>query len=127
MPARGAPGGQGAHAGSAEVAQPSRAGRGDAARVLWVGLVGTAVSSGSLFTIRLTGKYYPAFVGWLTGEVSETSYVMHCAPRALEEHGAVVWIRQNHLAASTAVIWSPDAWACLLRRLEPILPSPPST
>jgi hypothetical protein len=52
---------------------------------------------------------------------------MHCAPRALEEHGAVVWIRQNHLAASTAVIWSPDAWACLLRRLEPILPSPPST
>ncbi|MGA2873432.1 MAG: hypothetical protein ABSF27_07610 [Candidatus Dormibacteria bacterium] len=94
---------------------------------LWVGLVGTAVSSGSLFTIRLTGKYYPAFVGWLTGEVSETSYVMHCAPRALEEHGAVVWIRQNHLAASTAVIWSPDAWACLLRRLEPILPSPPST
>ncbi len=91
---------------------------------LWVALFGSGVSSGSLFTLKLTGEYYPAFVGWLTGDVSETSYVMVYDPRALEEHEAVTWIRQNHLAGSTAVIWSPDAWAYLLGRLEPILPEP---
>ncbi|MGA2873837.1 MAG: hypothetical protein ABSF27_09775, partial [Candidatus Dormibacteria bacterium] len=91
---------------------------------VWVALFGTAVSSGSLFTFKLTGEYYPAFVGWLTGEVSETSYVMVYDPRALEEHDAVAWIRQNHLTGSTAVVWSPDAWAYLLGRLKPILPEP---
>jgi hypothetical protein len=44
--------------------------------------------------------------------------------RALAEYDAVAWLRQNHLTGSTAVVWSPDAWAYLLGRLKPILPEP---
>ncbi|MGA7172103.1 MAG: glycosyltransferase family 39 protein, partial [Candidatus Dormiibacterota bacterium] len=40
------------------------------ATFLWAVLVGSGLSGGSLFTLRLTGEYYPAFVGKLTGALT---------------------------------------------------------
>ncbi|HVB14256.1 MAG TPA: glycosyltransferase family 39 protein [Candidatus Dormibacteraeota bacterium] len=92
--------------------------------VIWGGLVGAGLNSGSLFTVRLTGEYYPAFVGKLTGALTTDEYVSLYDQRAIAEHDAVAWIKQNHLAGSTAVVWSADSWAYLLGDLRPILPEP---
>jgi 4-amino-4-deoxy-L-arabinose transferase-like glycosyltransferase len=94
------------------------------ASCLWVSLFASGVSGGSLFTGKLTLQYYPAFVGRLTGQVSETSYVQVYDTRPLEEHEAVAWLGQNRLTGATAVVWSPDAWAYLLGKLQPVLPEP---
>ena len=91
---------------------------------LWVALLGSGQVGGGLFPVKLTEEYYPAFVGRLTGEVSRPTYVSVYDQRALAEYDAVAWLRQNHLTGSTAVVWSPDAWAYLLGRLKPILPEP---
>lgn len=92
--------------------------------IIWVGLIGSEVSNGSLFTVKLTGEYYPAFVGQLTGALTRSEYVSVYSSSAGAEHDAVVWIDKNHLGGSTAVVWSPDSWAYLLARLRPILPEP---
>jgi 4-amino-4-deoxy-L-arabinose transferase-like glycosyltransferase len=91
---------------------------------VWGTLLGSGFSQGSLFTAKLTGEYYPAFVGKLTGTLSVNDYVSLYSPAAIAEHDAVVWIRRNHLTGSTAVVWSPDSWAYLLAGLRPILPEP---
>ena len=94
------------------------------ATLLWAVLVGSGLSGGSLFTLKLTGEYYPAFVGKLTGALTASQYVSIYDQRAIAEHDAVVWIERNHLTGSTAVVWSPDSWAYLLAGLRPILPEP---
>ncbi|MGC1183586.1 MAG: glycosyltransferase family 39 protein [Candidatus Dormiibacterota bacterium] len=91
---------------------------------IWGSLLGAGFAQGSLFTAKLTGEYYPAFVGRLTGAVSMTDYVSLYSHAAVSEYQAVTWIRRNHLTGSTAVIWSPDSWAYLLAGLRPILPEP---
>jgi 4-amino-4-deoxy-L-arabinose transferase-like glycosyltransferase len=91
---------------------------------LWVGLLGAGLLSGSLFTIKLTGEYYPAFVGELTGALSPAEYVSVYDQRAVAEYQAVVWIKKNNLSGSTAVVWSADSWAYLMANLQPILPEP---
>jgi 4-amino-4-deoxy-L-arabinose transferase-like glycosyltransferase len=94
------------------------------ATFLWVALVDAGIPGGSLFTVKLTGEYYPAFVGKLTGAITASEYVSVYDQRAIAEHDAVVWIRKNHLTGSTAVVWSADSWAYLLAGLRPILPEP---
>ncbi|MFZ0169751.1 MAG: glycosyltransferase family 39 protein [Candidatus Dormiibacterota bacterium] len=91
---------------------------------LWFALLGSGQIGGGLFPVKLTELYYPNFAGWLAGDVSRTDYDSLYSRDSLEEHEAVTWLRQNHLTGSTAVVWSPDAWAYLLGRLEPILPEP---
>lgn len=91
---------------------------------LWFALLGSGQIGGGLFPVKLTELYYPNFAGWLAGDVGRTDYVSLYSRDSLEEHDAVAWLRQNHLTGSTAVVWSPDAWAYLLGRLEPILPEP---
>jgi hypothetical protein len=91
---------------------------------LWFALLGSGQIGGGLFPVRLTELYYPNFAGWLAGNVSRTDYDALYSRDSLEEHDAVAWLRQNHLTGSTAVVWSPDAWAYLLGRLQPILPEP---
>jgi 4-amino-4-deoxy-L-arabinose transferase-like glycosyltransferase len=91
---------------------------------LWVSLLGAGLLGGSLFTIKLTGEYYPAFVGHLTGALTPAQYASVYNQRSLEEHQAVTWIEENHLTGSTAVVWSADAWAYLLGDLQSILPEP---
>jgi 4-amino-4-deoxy-L-arabinose transferase-like glycosyltransferase len=91
---------------------------------MWVSLLGAGLVGGSLFTVKLTGEYYPAFVGDLTGALTPAEYVAVFDQRALAEHQAVTWIDENHLTGSTAVVWSADAWAYLLGGLQPILPEP---
>lgn len=91
---------------------------------IWVALFGAGLAGGSLFTLKLAGEYYPAFVGKLTGALTETDYVSVYDARAVTEHDAVVWIKQKHLTGATAVVWSADAWAYLRARLHPILPEP---
>jgi 4-amino-4-deoxy-L-arabinose transferase-like glycosyltransferase len=94
------------------------------ATFLWVALVDAGIPAGGLFTVKLTGEYYPAFVGELTGAITASEYVSVYDQRAIAEHDAVVWIRKNHLTGSTAVVWSADSWAYLLAGLRPILPEP---
>lgn len=91
---------------------------------LWVSLLGAGLVGGSLFTIKLTGEYYPAFVGELTGALTPAQYVSVYNQRAEAEYQAVVWIRRNDLTGSTAVVWSADSWAYLMGNLKPILPEP---
>lgn len=91
---------------------------------LWVSLLGTGLQAGSLFSVKLTGEYYPAFVGELTGALTPAQYVSMYNLRAVEEYQAVVWVRRNDLSGSTAVVWSADSWAYLLGNLQPILPEP---
>jgi 4-amino-4-deoxy-L-arabinose transferase-like glycosyltransferase len=91
---------------------------------LWVGLLGADLVGGSLFTVKLTGEYYPAFVGQLTGALTPAQYVSVYDQRAVAEYQAVIWIKRNKLTGSTAVVWSADSWAYLLGNLEPILPEP---
>ena len=91
---------------------------------IWTALLIGGLSGGSLFTLKLTGEYYPAFVGEVTGALTPTEYVSIYDQRALAEHEAVAWIQRNHLTGSTAVVWSADSWAYLLGGLRPILPEP---
>jgi 4-amino-4-deoxy-L-arabinose transferase-like glycosyltransferase len=91
---------------------------------IWVSLVAAGLSGGSLFTVKLAGEYYPAFVGKLTGALTMSEYVSVYSQTAVPEYQAVEWIRRNHLTGSTAVVWSPDSWAYLLAGLRPILPEP---
>ena len=91
---------------------------------LWAGLLGADLVAGSLFTVKLTGEYYPAFVGELTGALTPAQYVSVYDQRAVAEYQAVRWIKQNNLTGSTAVVWSADSWAYLLGNLQPILPEP---
>ncbi len=91
---------------------------------IWGSLLGAGFSSGSLFTIKLTGEYYPAYVGVQTGALSMAEYVSLYGAVVMAEHEAVLWIKYNHLTGSTAVVWSPDSWAYLLAGLRPILPEP---
>ncbi|MGA8207359.1 MAG: glycosyltransferase family 39 protein [Candidatus Dormiibacterota bacterium] len=91
---------------------------------LWAGLFLGDLVGGSLFTVKLTGEYYPAFVGKLTGALTPAQYVAVYDQRAVAEYQAVTWIKKNNLTGSTAVVWSADSWAYLLGRLDPILPEP---
>ncbi|MGH7642497.1 MAG: ArnT family glycosyltransferase [Candidatus Dormibacteria bacterium] len=92
--------------------------------IIWGSLVEMSASSGSLFTFALTGEYYPAFVGKLTGQVSEAEFAAVYGPTITAEYEAAVWIRTNHLTGATAVIWSPNSWDYLLAGLRAILPEP---
>ena len=92
--------------------------------LLWVSMIAAGLAGGSLFTVKLTGEYYPAFVGKLTGALTASGYVSVFDERAIAEHDAVLWLEQNHLTGSTAVVWSSDSWAYLLAGLRPILPEP---
>ncbi|MGC2192737.1 MAG: glycosyltransferase family 39 protein [Candidatus Dormiibacterota bacterium] len=94
------------------------------AGIIWLGLIGSGIPNGSVFTLKLTGEYYPAFVGQLTGALTQSQYVSVYSSTAGAEHDAVVWIDKNHLGGSTAVVWSPNSWAYLLAGLQPILPEP---
>lgn len=91
---------------------------------LWGSLVWAGLAGGSLFTVKLSWEYYPAFVGRITGTLSPAAYASVYDQRAVAEHDAVLWIKNNHLTGSTAVVWSPDAWAYLLGGLRPVLPEP---
>ncbi|MGH7611519.1 MAG: glycosyltransferase family 39 protein [Candidatus Dormibacteria bacterium] len=93
--------------------------------VLWAGLLASGFSGGSLFTIKLTGEYYPAFVGHLTKTLPEATYVSLYDQRAVAEHAAAVWVAKNGLRGSTGVVWSADSWDYLLADLRPVLPVPP--
>ena len=90
----------------------------------WVVMVDAGLAGGSLFTVKLTGEYYPAFVGRLASALTPTQYASIYDQRDIAEHQAVVWIEKNHLTGSTAVVWSPDSWAYLLADLRPVLPEP---
>jgi hypothetical protein len=91
---------------------------------IWLVLMMTMLAQGSLFTVKLAGEHYPAFVGELTGALSPSQYVSIYDPRALAEQQAVDWVEQHHLTGQTAVVWSPDSWAYLLAGLRPVLPEP---
>lgn len=91
---------------------------------IWVTMLAAGFSSGTLFTVKLTAEYFPAFVGKLTGSLSASTYVQIYDQRASAVDDAVQWVKKNHLSGSTAVVWSPDAWAYLLGRLQPVLPGP---
>lgn len=91
---------------------------------LWAGLLGGDLVQGSLFTVKLTGEYYPAFVGDITGALTPAQYVTVYDQSAVAEFQAVTWIKKNKLTGSTAVVWSADSWAYLLANLQPILPEP---
>ncbi|MGH7609607.1 MAG: hypothetical protein ACREOD_06700 [Candidatus Dormibacteria bacterium] len=92
---------------------------------MWAAVLASGLSGGSLFTVKLTAQYYPAFVGRYTGAISPVTYVSLYDQRAVAEHQAVAWVRENGLGGQTAVVWSPDSWAYLLGDLKPILPVPP--
>ncbi|MGH7666043.1 MAG: hypothetical protein ACREN1_01840, partial [Candidatus Dormibacteria bacterium] len=93
--------------------------------LLWAGVVAGGFTGGSLFTAKLTGEYYPVFVGRALGLVSPANYVSTYGAVPLAERSAVAWMRAHRAANRTAVVWSPDSWAYLLARLKPVLPAPP--
>ncbi|HEY6539206.1 MAG TPA: glycosyltransferase family 39 protein [Candidatus Dormibacteraeota bacterium] len=92
--------------------------------LVWVSLTLAGAANGSLFTFKLTGEYYPAFVGRLTGALTMSQYVSVYAQAPLAEDEAVGWIKRNHLEGVTAVVWSPDSWAYRQAGLRAILPEP---
>jgi hypothetical protein len=59
------------------------------------------------------------------GVVGLTDYENFYDRRVFSEREASLWIQAHHLQGSTAVVWSSDAWAYLLARIEPVLPAPP--
>ena len=92
---------------------------------LWVGLLGSQLTGGSLFTVKLTAEYYPAFVGRITGVISPVDLAAVYEQFPLAEGAALGWVRRHRLEHPTAVVWSSDSWAYLLGGLTPVLPVPP--
>jgi 4-amino-4-deoxy-L-arabinose transferase-like glycosyltransferase len=93
--------------------------------VLWMGLLGSQLGSGSLFAVKLTAEYYPAFLGRISGAISPVTFSTVYQRFPLAEQAALVWVRQHQLSGRTAVVWSADSWAYLLGGLDPVLPAPP--
>ncbi len=79
---------------------------------------------GAFYSLQLTGAYYPAFIGRLDGTVSRAQLGALYNPWAAEQVVAARWLRRHHLAGSSAVVWSADAWVDLLTPLRPDLITP---
>jgi hypothetical protein len=95
------------------------------ATALWVEVVASQVSAGSLYTVEREGTYLPLFVERATGQISADQYTVDYNTEALGERLAVAWIDQHHLRGATAVVWSVDAWAYILANLKPEVPATP--
>ncbi len=93
--------------------------------VLWTMVIGSNLTTGSLFTFKLAAEYYPVFVGRATGAIGHAQFVKAYNPAAASEDQAAAWLRRHGLAGATAVVWSPDAWVYLTTPLRSMLPAGP--
>jgi hypothetical protein len=92
---------------------------------IWVDIFASSAPQGSLYTVARSLEYYQMFAGRSVGVVGLTDYENFYDRRVFSEREASLWIQAHHLQGSTAVVWSSDAWAYLLARIEPVLPAPP--
>jgi len=95
------------------------------AALIWIGLIVGQLSGGSLFTVKLTAEYYPAFVARIAGIISPVGQAGLYERFPQAEGEALSWLSQHHLRDVTAVVWSADSWPYLLGQLTPVLPVPP--
>ncbi len=80
-------------------------------------------TSWGLYTLSLTGGYYPNFLAHALHLESTAAYRASFGSATLAEQVAAQWIDNNHLAGDPAVVWSANAWVYPLAHVEPVLPT----
>ncbi len=86
------------------------------------GLLLHSISWG-VYTLGLTGGYYPSFIAHAVGAESTAAYRASFGTATLAQQVAAQWIDDNHLAGSSTVVWSSDAWVYPLAHVRLVLPT----
>jgi len=79
---------------------------------------------GAFYSLELTGVYYQSVLGRLDGTLGRSAFRSPFGQEATAEVAVASWLRSHHLAGSSAVVWSANAWVDLLTPLRPDLVTP---